>query len=134
MKIPIALLCLLFGTSAMAATAAYDLKLELSIDGKTVATSRIVTKRGETATITQQDQNGNGYTIEVLADEGVIEKSKGILMKFKVSRVVVNGTTTLLAAPQILTAKENEKATVSVGNEKEKGLLGLSVIAQRKNL
>lgn len=132
MKIAIALLCFLVGPSAFAATTAYDLKVELSIDGQIVSKPRIVTKRGETATITQQDQNGDGYTIEVLADEGVVEKNKGILMKFKVSRVAADGTTTLLATPQILTNKENEKATVSVGNEKEKGLLGLSVIAQRR--
>lgn len=116
---------------AFAASPGYALKVELSVDGKKVSAPRIITRKGETTTITQRNKNGE-YTIEVVANEGVVNKHKGILMKFKISRTEKDGTSTVLATPQILTDKENEKATVTTGNAKEK--VGLSVVVQRKNL
>jgi len=108
----------------------YDIKMDLTIDGKKVSSPQLSVKRGETASVTQETSQGK-TVLEVTADEGEMDNHKGILMKFSISSLTADGTRTVLASPQIL-AVENERAEVTVGNPEEKGRVSLSVSAKRK--
>ncbi len=122
-------------TAAMASTAGYDLKMDLSLNGKNVSSPRVVVKAGEMASITQTSEKGEASSfIEVVVSEGEIKNHKGILIKFKVGSISKTGERTVLSEPQIL-AKENEPAKVTVSN-KEGGIeqISLSVVAKRKTL
>jgi len=122
----------LFSSSAFATSAGYEMKMELSIKGKHVSSSSLITIAGEKASITQRmEKSKNGTFIEVVATEDQGE-GKGILMNFVVGTIDRDGNKTILASPSII-AKENEKAEVSVGdNGKEE--YALSVVASRKAL
>lgn len=110
----------------------YDIKMDLTIDGKKVSSPQVSVKRGETASVTQDTAQGK-TVLEVTADEGEVDNHKGILMKFSISSVTADGTRTVLATPQILTATDNERAEITVGNPEEKGRVSLSVTAKRKS-
>lgn len=117
--------------SAFAATAGYDLKMDLSMNGKLISSPRMIVKAGEMATINQKTESEESF-VEVVATEGEVQNNKGILMKFTVGYIGKNGERTVVAHPQIL-ALENEKAQITVG-EKKGTELSLSVIAKRKSM
>ena len=119
------------GSSAFAATNGYDLKMDLSLNGKHISSPRVIVKAGETATVTQKTDTEENF-IEVVATEGSIQKHKGILMNFVVGVIGKNGERTIKAKPQVL-AKENEPAQITVG-EKNGEEVSLSVVANRKAL
>jgi hypothetical protein len=122
-------------STAMASTSGYDLKMDLSLDGKHVSSPSVIVKSGEMASIIQKtDKEEASNFIEVIASEGEIQNHKGILMKFKVGSISKSGERTVLSEPRIL-AKENELAKITVSN-KEGGSeqLSLSVVVKRKNL
>jgi len=122
--------CLFAGTAAFASNG-YDLKMELSMNGKKVSSPRLIVVEGAKGSVTQDDGNGKTF-IEVVATEGEFQHHKGILMNLVVGTIAKDGTKTILAKPQIL-AKENEPAQITVG-EKDKETLSLSVLASRKTL
>jgi len=67
------------GTAAMASFAGYDLKMDLSLNGKHVSSSRIIVKSGEMGSITQKTEpSDTANFIEVIASEGEIQNHKGI--------------------------------------------------------
>lgn len=113
-------------------TNSFDVKIDLSWNGKRVSFPSIIVKDKETATVTQKTGDEEDF-IEIYATEGKIQKHQGIMMKFTVGSIDKNGTRVVFSQPQIL-AKENEAAQITV-SDKEKGLreLSLSVVA-RKNL
>ncbi len=119
------------GSSAFAATNGYDLKMDLSLNGKHVSSPRVIVKAGETATVTQKTDTEESF-IEVVATEGSIQNHEGILMNFVVGVIGKNGERTIKAKPQVL-AKENEPALITVG-EKNGEEVSLSVVANRKAL
>lgn len=119
------------GSSAFAATNGYDLKMDLSLNGKHISSPRVIVKAGETATVTQKTDTEESF-IEVVATEGSIQNHKGILMNFVVGVIGKNGERTIKATPQVL-AKENEPAQITVG-EKNGEEVSLSVVAKRKAL
>jgi len=131
MKFFIGIVFSLVSTTAIAAQQAYDLKMELSLNGQAVASPHIIVKEGKTATVIQK-KNGKETFIEIVASEKQTEEYKGILMKFKVGMVGANGQRTVLSEPQILTI-ENEKAQVTVGNNEHSEAVSLTVIASRTN-
>lgn len=124
---------LLIGSSAFGSTKGYDLKMELSLNGKHISSPRIIVKEGETATVTQKTDSEESF-IEVVAIEGTVQNHNSIMMKFVVGTISKNGERTIVSKPQIL-ARENEPAQITV-SEKENGpvQLSLSVIAKRKAL
>ena len=110
---------------------AYDLQMELTIDGKHVSSPRVLVKPGETASVTQQSETDNSF-IEVVATEGTLQNHSGILMKFVVGTIDKDGKRTIVSHPEIL-AKENEPATITVGQKNgSPEELSLSVVAERK--
>lgn len=119
------------GSSAFASTNGYDLKMDLSLNGKHISSPRVIVKAGETATITQKTDTEESF-IEVVATEGSIQNHKGILMNFVVGVIGKNGERTIKAKPQVL-AKENEAAQITVG-ENNGDEVSLSVVANRKSL
>lgn len=121
-------LFLFMGSSAFAATKGYDLKMDLSMNGKKVSSPRMIVQEGVAGTIEQETSTEKTF-IEVVATEGTVKNNKGILMKFTVGYIEKDGTRTIVSKPQIL-AKENETAQITVGDNKGKDL-SLSVIAQR---
>jgi type II secretory pathway component GspD/PulD (secretin) len=122
----------LFSSSAFATSAGYEMKMDLSINGKLVSSPRVIALAGEKASVTQRlEKSKNGTFIEVVATEDQGE-FKGILMKFVVGTIDRDGKKTILATPSII-ATENEKAEVSV-SDNGKQEYALSVIASRKSL
>lgn len=122
---------LFVGISAFASTGGYDLKMDLSLNGKLVSSPRMIVKAGEKAMITQSNNSEESF-IEVTAKEGPIQNHKGILMNFVVGTVGKDGKRTVLSEPQIL-AKENEPAQITV-DEANGSKMSLSVVAKRKSL
>jgi type II secretory pathway component GspD/PulD (secretin) len=124
---------MIFGNSAFAATTnGYDLKMDLSLNGKHISSPRVIVKASETATITQKTDTEETF-IEVIAAEGEIQNHKGILMKFTVGTINKDGKRTIISKPQIL-AKENEKSQITVGESGSSENLSLSVLAKRRAL
>lgn len=120
----------LFSLSALASVNVYDLQIELAMNGQHALSPRVVTPEGEAAMLTLKTE-GEGSFIEVVASEGEIQGSKGILMKFVVGVIDEDGQRTILSKPQLL-AQENEKAEITIYEDDDKEILSLSVIAQRK--
>jgi ribosomal protein S4 len=108
----------------------YDLKINLSLNGKHVASPRIIVKAGEKATITQRGYSQESF-IEVVATENEAKNVPGILMKFSVGYIQKNGERTIISQPQILT-NENSLSTMTVGKIGEEQL-SLIVQAERKS-
>lgn len=127
----IVMLCLFVGSSAFASNG-YDLKMELSMNGKKVSSPRIVVREGETGSITQETAYEKTF-IEVVAKEGSIQNNEGILMNFVVKYVGQGGKRTIVLKPQVL-AKENKPAQITMGEEDGKETISLSILAQRKSL
>lgn len=122
---------ILVGSSAFAATDGYDLKMDLSMNGKHVASPRIIIKAGELGTIIQKTDSEETF-IEVVATEGEVQNHKSIMMKFTIGYIGKNGERTIVSKPKIL-AKENSPSQITV-DEKSGAELSFSVIAKRKSL
>ena len=123
-------LALVSGSSSFAAMRSYDLKMDLSMDGKHVSSPRVITEEGSVASITQQ-ADGKTYFIDVVASE---EGAKGAInMKFVVGTVSDSGERTVVAEPTI-SALEKEKAEISVRDETSPARVSLSVVATRSRL
>ncbi len=119
--------------SAFASTNAYDLKMDLSLNGKHVSSPHVIAKEGKPATITQENSS-NGHFIEVIATEGSIQNHKGILMKFVVGTIGKNGERTIISRPQVV-AKEGEPAKITQSDSKNGAeYLSLSVTAKKTTL
>ncbi len=116
----------LFGVSAFASKG-YDLKMELSIDGKKVGLSQVSVREGKKAKFTQGTK-ADKMIIEASAREGSIQDRKGILMDFIISAVDKKGQIKVIATPTVL-AQENDPATVTANNGKDE--VSLSVTAKR---
>ncbi len=119
-----------FGFSAFANPQVYDLKMELFINGKHISSPRIITRGNETASISQKTDTEESF-IDVIATEGEIDGNKGILMNFVVGLIGKDGKRKILSNPRILT-RENEKAEIKVGNNRDADAMSISVIAKRK--
>lgn len=111
-----------------AATKSYDVKVDLSVNGKRIAAPSVVVKDGETVTVFQKNELDETF-IEVEAHEGMVQNRKGILMKFAVGTIDEFGERKIISRPQILAA-ENKLVEVTSGltnNEK----VSLSVVAKK---
>lgn len=127
----VALVLAFLCSPAFASTVSYDLKMELSINGKPVSSPRLIVKSGEMGSISQTADTEESF-IEVIATEGQVQGHKGIMMNFTIGYIGKNSDRTIVSKPQIL-AKENEPALITVG-EKDGTELSVSVVAKRKFL
>lgn len=122
---------LLIGSPAFASTIGYDLKVELSMNGKHVSSPRLITREGETASITQES-NGKKIFMDVIAMEEPTDNQQGILMSFVVGTISAMGEKKIVSTPKIITL-ENEEAQITVGQQGQEEL-SLSIVATRKVL
>ena len=129
MKIVTILFSCLFSYPVLASGPGYHLDVELSIDGKAVASPKIVVLKNKKGTIVVDSSESKTF-IDVIATEGEVGKSKGILMKFELGRLNDKGQRELLSKPTIL-AQSGSKATIQVKGETE---LVLAVTATRKTI
>lgn len=127
----ISMLLVFLALPALAKENAYDIKMEVALNGRVISSPRVVTKIGETATITEKNGFFENF-FEVTATEGEIESRKGIRMKVVIGVVGADGRRNVISTPELL-AYENEKAEIKVGGlQKEE--LSLSVLAKRVSL
>lgn len=130
-KLLIAIFCL-YSFSASASEKAFDLKLDLSIDGNAVSSPRMTVREGEKGTITQES-NGQKRFVEVVAREEKTSAGKqAVHMTFAVGKIEKDGTRSVLSRPQVLSLM-NEKAQIAVG-EKGKPTFSLTVVANKTTL
>lgn len=125
-----------YSNAAIRSTKAFDLDMQLSLNGKLVSSPRVLAKNGETALITQTvDGDDEQSFIEITALDGSILGNDGIMMTFTVGKIGPNGERKILSKPQVF-AQENQKAEVTVeqvdGDNKE--MLSLTVLAKSRNL
>lgn len=102
---------LVMSGSAFASSTAYDLRMNLAIDGKHVSSPRVIVKEGASATITQEIDSQKQF-IEVIATESKIQKQAGVRMKFVIGLIGANGERTILARPQVI-ATEGKPAQIT---------------------
>lgn len=111
---------------------AFDLEMNLSIDGKAVSTPRIIVKEGEKGIVTQE-VDGQISTIEVVAKEiRRADFTKAIKLEFTVSKVSADGKSTVISKPKIIAAP-NAEALIQVGETGRPEALSLSVVANKIN-
>jgi type II secretory pathway component GspD/PulD (secretin) len=127
------LLSFLISSSALAATKGYDLKINLSMNGRHVSSPRLTVKPGEVALITQKSGEDESFLEVVATEEAGSGTKKGILMSFAVGYIRKNGERTIVSRPRIM-AVENEKAMIMVGGNEGEESISLSVIAKRRAL
>jgi hypothetical protein len=117
MKLILVISAFLLSLQCFASTKAFDVKAEVSIDGKLVSRPHIVTKPNELASINQKLQGDKDILIEMTASDYHSKDPKnGIMMKFTVSRLD-EGKRTVLATPQIV-ALPGEEAMIEIGKAK----------------
>ncbi len=128
----VGLLLLLAGTRAWAAKG-YDLKMELTMNGKHMSSPRVLVRAGEKAMIEEEGKNGGSF-IEVIATEGEAKGNAGIMMSITVGTIDKKGARTIISRPKIL-AVENSEARITVGeNENGNEQISLSVTPKRIEL
>ena len=115
---------------AQAAQPAFDLKMNVELNGQPVSAPHVVTVAGERSSVTQKGPNGATF-IEVIAREAM--SGGGIAMDFKVGTINDDGTRTILSTPQII-AIENEEAEIEVGQAGGPTTVNLKVVAKRTKL
>ncbi len=128
----------LFSAAAAAVAAAtpgadtiYDIKLELSIGGKRVASPRVVTRNGSRAAVTETDATtGEGAFVEVVPTASG-KNERGIFMAFIVGKIGKNGERIEVGRPQIL-ARESQRAEITIEDDKGGEEVKLSVLATEK--
>lgn len=120
---------LLMMTSLIAVSATpkqFNLKMDLSIDGKHASSPQLIVKEGQKALIQQGDKNQTTF-IEVVAIEEKSVEDKSILMKFVIGTIEKDGSRKVISTPQIRTLP-SEKAEVRVGDQERPEAISFSVI------
>jgi C4-type Zn-finger protein len=120
-------------SSAFAGTSGYDLKFDISLNGKHISSPRIYVVEGAVAAIEQKNSTDSSY-IEVKATETMVSNKKRIKINFTLGVVDNFGQKTVISKQNII-AKENELVKITLNeNEDNSKHLALSVVAKRKSL
>lgn len=105
--------------STFAAIKTYDLKMNVSLDGKSISNSKILAEEDKTTTITSADANN---FIEVIPTK----YQDKVLMKFTVGKIE-NGERKIICTPEII-VKENDPVTMTMqDNDNVSKQLSISV-------
>lgn len=128
MKSLITVIICLLSIIATAATTNIDMNVNLSINGKNIASPRFIVENGKTASATEQVAKEK-FWIEVTAlNEQTVQNKKGILMKFKIGIFNHDGSVKIISQPQIL-AIPNQQAKIEI-SDANKNEIALSVLAK----
>lgn len=101
-----------------AATKKVKMKMDLSMDGRLVASQEIVSALNSLATVTQKNQNGKELVVEVNSSLASVKGREGVHMKFRLGQRQTDsdGKTsqvTWFASPEI-TALNRQEAEIKV--------------------
>lgn len=119
-------------SSAFARTGAYDLRMELAIDGRHISSPRIVAKADETASITQESGSQKIF-LDVKASEQAMSGKPGIHLKFLIGTISSTGQRKVLSSAEII-ALEGKEAQITIGHQPGQEDISLAVVATRKAL
>jgi type II secretory pathway component GspD/PulD (secretin) len=117
----------LFIASPAFADNAFDIDMNLDLNGKHIFSPQVLTLEGKTTTITKKIPGEDDVFLDVIADFKGAQHDDGIYMKFVVGRIDAKGNRKILYSPQIVSL-ENQTAEISVGSVKTENLT-LSVTA-----
>lgn len=120
-----ALIFLFLSPLVFASPKAFDLQMEISVEGKHVSSPRTIVREGQTATVTTETKNGFTY-IEVTAREG-------IMMDFTMGTISKNGVKKALNKGKML-VKENHKGKMMKHDDKGKELFSFTVTPKTLDL
>lgn len=104
----------------------YQLKLEVAVNGKHVASPTMTLEPNQKAILSQKGEDGETYIIEVIATP---QEKKVVKMDFTVSHEV-NGKPELISNAQTIT-KERKGATITVNKSDGSEQLSLKVWAKK---
>lgn len=107
----------------------YKLNVDLTLNGKPVASQGFLAMDGKKFEIQQKNSDGSGTFIEVTAEEIDGELNR-VHMKFIVG-TLVKGQRRILSTPEMI-ATEGKLASISVGDEEDPEYLTLTVLANRQ--
>lgn len=129
---------LMISTQAFSATAGYDLKMDLSLNGKHFSSPRLHVQEGVVGSIETTSKDKTGYLqsnyIEVKATEILVSNKKRIKMNFTVGIFDKMGQKVVTSKSNII-ARENENVKITLSeNEDSTKHLVLSVVAKRKSI
>lgn len=132
------LLLLMISTQAFSATAGYDLKIDLSLNGKHISSPRLHVEEGVVGSIETTSKDKSGYLesnyIEVKVSEILVSNKKRIKMNFTVGIFDKTGLKVVTSKSNLI-ARENENVKITLSeNEDSTKHLVLSVVAKRKTL
>ena len=107
----------------------YKLNVDLTLNGKPVASQGFLAIDGKKSEIQQKNSDGSGTFIEVTAEEIDGELNR-VHMKFTVG-TLVKGQRRILSAPEMIVT-EGKSASIAVGDEEDSEHLTLTVLANRQ--
>lgn len=102
----VAFLVTSFAHAAQTPVHSYHLKMDLELDGKTVANPQVVIQAGKKAQVTFTHA-GRPHLIEIVANDQIDTLVPAVNMDFKVFRVAAKGKRHLIASNRILTNLDN---------------------------
>ena len=121
---------LLICNSVFASSTFYDLKMELSLNGKHAHSPRIIVKEGLPATFTIKNNDNDKETfIDVIATKAVNDNA--IMMEFKIGTIDKDGERTILASPKVI-ANENQATRISQNEHDGQEQISLTVTAKKQ--
>lgn len=109
----------------------YDVKIDLSLNGKYISSPRIILNENQEGNLKQKDETGKEHFIDLIIQhkETKIVKN-GVLMKFAIG-TMEKGVKKIVAKPHLFT-RENQSAEISQSDEKGKENISIKVIAIKK--
>lgn len=133
-KITALLFFLMSSTVFAAGPTAYNMKVDLSLNGKHIGSPQVTTTAGDQASVIIDSKNQK-YFIDVVANEEPAKDGgkSGVNMNFTVGTVSATGKKTVISNAGII-AVENEKAQLSQTNNKGVEEFSLAVVVNRKAL
>lgn len=118
-------LILLLCSLTFAGTRSYELKFDMTLDGKNVGGGKVISELGKTSSIIKKDS----HTIEITLNEHPSKNPKAIMINF----VVKDKDGKILSTPKIATS-EGVKAKMSQASTEGKEFLSVEVIANEVQL
>lgn len=123
------LLFVLFSSSAFATTKAFDLQMEIALNGQAVASPHVTAAADELASVHQKSADFQSV-IEVVASESRIHPGN-IELRLKVIVITADGKNMAVAEPMLILS-ENQNGKIAVGTQ-DGNELSIAVLAQRVN-
>jgi hypothetical protein len=131
MKILAMVLFMAFGT-AFASTNSYDVKMDLSINGKEHFSPKVIAEEGKVVTITQKNDKGEETFVDVITTKKDLKNNKdAVAIKFTSGTIDNKGDRHIQFNTKIITL-ENQLAKITQGSVDGKDELSLSITATRQ--